>query len=68
MIDLRGNPGGLAAMIMGLSGYFLPERQTLGVMKTRESELKFVANPRLVNGSGQRVEPFDGPVAILVDG
>ena len=27
IIDLRGNPGGLAAMIMGLSGYFLPDRR-----------------------------------------
>ena len=68
VLDLRGNPGGLAAMIMGISGYFLPERLTLGVMKTRESELKFVAIPRLVNGSGERVEPYAGPVAILIDG
>jgi carboxyl-terminal processing protease len=67
VIDLRGNPGGLAAMIMGLSGYFLSDRQTLGVMKTRESELKFVSIPRLVDGSGHRVEPFDGPVAVIVD-
>jgi carboxyl-terminal processing protease len=67
VIDLRGNPGGLAAMIMGLSGYFLPDRQTLGVMKTRESELKFVSIPRLVDGSGHRVEPFDGPVGVIVD-
>ena len=49
VIDLRGNPGGLAAMIMGISGHFLTERQPLGTMKTRESELKFAANPRLVN-------------------
>lgn len=68
IIDLRGNPGGLAAMIMGLSGYFLPDRQTLGVMKTRDSELRFVSIPRLVDGSGQRVETFGGPVAVLVDG
>jgi len=67
VIDLRGNPGGLAAMIMGLSGYFLPDRQTLGVMKTRDAELKFVSIPRLVDGSGRRVEPFDGPVAVIVD-
>ena len=32
------------------------------------SELKFVSIPRLVDGSGQRVEPFGGPVAVLVDG
>ncbi|HET7218747.1 MAG TPA: S41 family peptidase [Vicinamibacterales bacterium] len=67
VIDLRGNPGGLAAMIMGISGHFLTERTPLGTMKTRESELRFAANPRLVNGAGQRVEPYAGPVAILVD-
>ena len=70
VIDLRGNPGGLAAMIMGLSGHFLAERSTLGVMTTKQSEhpLKFNANPRLVDGNGERVEPYAGPVAILVDG
>jgi carboxyl-terminal processing protease len=69
VIDLRGNPGGLAAMIMGLAGHFVSERdQLLGVMKTRQSEMKFPANPRLVNGAGERVEPYKGPVAILVDG
>ena len=68
VIDLRGNPGGLAAMIMGLAGHFMTERATLGVMKTRDAEMKFPANPRLVNGAGDRVEPYAGPVAILVDG
>jgi carboxyl-terminal processing protease len=67
VIDLRGNPGGLAAMIMGISGHFLTERKPLGTMKTRDADLQFAANPRLVNGAGQRVEPFAGPVAILVD-
>ena len=67
IVDLRGNPGGLAAMLMGISGHFVAERKALGVMKTRDTEFRFVANPRLVNGSGQRVEPFAGPVAILVD-
>lgn len=67
VIDLRGNPGGLAAMIMGISGHFLNERLSLGTMKSREATLKFAANPRLVNAAGQRVEPFKGPVAILVD-
>lgn len=68
VIDLRGNPGGLAAMIMGLAGHFVTERATLGVMKARQAEMKFPANPRLVNGAGERVEPYAGPVAILVDG
>jgi carboxyl-terminal processing protease len=67
IIDLRGNPGGLAAMLMGISGHFVNERKILGTMKTRESELRFVANPRLVNAAGERVTPYAGPVAIIVD-
>jgi carboxyl-terminal processing protease len=67
IIDLRGNPGGLAAMLMGISGHFLSERVTLGVMKTRDNELRFASNPRLVTASGERVQPFAGPLAILVD-
>jgi carboxyl-terminal processing protease len=67
VLDLRGNPGGLAAMIMGISGHFLEERTPLGTMKTRDTELKFAANPRLVNARGERVTPYRGPVAILVD-
>jgi carboxyl-terminal processing protease len=67
IIDLRGNPGGLAAMLMGISGHFVAEPKVLGVMKTREREFKFAANPRLVNAAGERVRPYAGPVAILVD-
>jgi carboxyl-terminal processing protease len=67
VIDLRGNPGGLAAMLMGISGHFVGERKSLGVMKTRDSEFRFVANPRLVNLAGERVDPYTGPVAILID-
>jgi carboxyl-terminal processing protease len=67
VLDLRGNPGGLAAMLMGISGHFVGERKTLGVMKTRDSELSFFTNPRLVNAAGERVAPFAGPLAILVD-
>lgn len=68
VIDLRGNPGGLAAMMMGIAGHFVNERTPLGVMKMRESELNFTVNPRLVNPAGERVGVFAGPVAILVDG
>jgi carboxyl-terminal processing protease len=67
VVDLRGNPGGLAAMMMGLSGHFLDEPKPLGVMKTRDHELRFAANPRRVNAAGERVTPFAGPLAILVD-
>jgi len=68
VIDLRGNPGGLAAMIMGIAGHFVADRATLGVMRTRDSELRFAVNPRLVNSVGERVTPYAGPLAILVDG
>src|SRR6185436_14563881 len=48
--------------------YFTPNRDTLGVMKAKANEpLKFNANPRLVNAQGERVKPFAGSVAILVD-
>jgi carboxyl-terminal processing protease len=58
----------MAGMLMGISGYFLDTPRELGTMKTRDSELRFVANPRRVNAGGARVAPFAGPVAILVDG
>ena len=67
VIDLRGNPGGVLTMIMGLSGHFLDTPVNLGVIKTRESSLNLVANPRMVGTAGQAVQPFGGPVAILVD-
>ena len=69
VIDLRGNPGGMAAMIMGIAGHFVRDHGVLGVMKTKDkTELTFPANPRLVNDAGERVEPFSGPLAIVVDG
>jgi carboxyl-terminal processing protease len=68
VVDLRGNPGGLAGMMMGIAGHFIPTPESLGVMKSRDNELRFTVNPRLVNAQGERVRTFDGPVAILVDG
>ena len=62
IIDLRGNPGGIGGLVMGMGGHFLREHgRSLGHMTTREASLDFVANPR---GPGAI---FDGPVAILVD-
>ena len=68
VVDLRGNPGGLAAMMMGIAGHFVPDAIPLGVMKTRDNELKFTVNPRRVNAAGERVDVYSGPVAIIVDG
>lgn len=68
VIDLRGNLGGVAGMMMGVAGHFLNEPQTLGTMRTRGDEMRFAANPRRSTDAGVPVEPFAGPLAILVDG
>jgi carboxyl-terminal processing protease len=67
VIDLRGNTGGAAAMTMGIAGHFFGESKTLGVMMTRDSTFNILAIPRRVNAAGELVEPFAGPLAILVD-
>jgi carboxyl-terminal processing protease len=67
VIDLRQNPGGVLTMLMGVSGHFFDRPRTLGTLHTRESELKLIANPRLVSAEGAGVAPFAGRVAIIVD-
>jgi carboxyl-terminal processing protease len=67
VIDLRGNVGGMVGMIIGVAGHFTTKPITLGVLIARDNTLKLPANPRFVDTSGQRVQPFAGPVAILVD-
>ena len=68
VVDLRGNPGGVGGMVMGIGGHFVKELVALGTMRTRQGELRFMANPRPVNPAGERVDPFAGPLAILMDG
>jgi carboxyl-terminal processing protease len=61
MIDLRGNPGGIGAMAMGIAGFLISQPdQKLGTMYMRTLPLRFVIFPR--------AEVYSGPVAILVDG
>jgi carboxyl-terminal processing protease len=61
IIDVRGNPGGQAAMGMGMAGWFVEEKNiNMGTVRTRENTLKLVINPR--------TPVYRGPVAILVDG
>ncbi|MCU1326066.1 MAG: peptidase [Bryobacterales bacterium] len=60
VLDLRGNPGGIGIMAMGIAGFFVSEQgKKLGEMKMRDVTLKFVIYPR--------AEVYDGPLAILVD-
>lgn len=67
VIDLRGNTGGAAAMTMGIAGHFFAESRKLGTMITRDSTLNILAVPRKVNPAGELVEPFAGPLALVVD-
>ncbi len=67
VLDLRGNPGGLAGMVMGVAGHFLSRPDSLGMLRLRGTTLHLVANPRRVDADGQPVEPFGGNLAILVD-
>lgn len=61
ILDLRGNPGGVAPMAMGMAGHLIGVRgQSLGTMQFRDMTLRLVVNPR--------AERIDGPVAVLVDG
>ncbi|MEM7165950.1 MAG: S41 family peptidase [Planctomycetota bacterium] len=61
IIDVRGNPGGIGGMVMGMSGWLIDESgRHLGVMKQRVGEIHFAVFPR--------AETYPGRVAILIDG
>ena len=60
ILDLRGNPGGIGIMAMGIAGFFVGESgQQLGVMKMRDTTLKFAIFPR--------PDVYRGKLAILLD-
>ena len=47
ILDLRGNPGGIGIMAMGIAGFFIDDSgRKLGEMKTRDTTLKFTVFPR----------------------
>jgi carboxyl-terminal processing protease len=61
VIDVRGNPGGVGGLAMGVAGWFTDKSgMQLGTQYMRGLKLNFVIFPR--------PEPFRGPVAVLVDG
>ena len=60
ILDLRGNPGGIGIMAMGIAGFFVGDSgHELGEMKTRDTTLKFKVFPR--------AETYAGRLAILLD-
>ena len=61
ILDIRGNPGGIGLMAVGMGNYFIEKpNQKLGTMFARKGKLHFAFNPVL--------ETYKGPVVILVDG
>ena len=61
VVDLRGNPGGIGGLAMGVAGWFTSQSGLrLGTMYLRTASVKFAVFPR--------AEPFRGPLAVLVDG
>jgi carboxyl-terminal processing protease len=61
VLDLRGNPGGIGGLAMGVAGWFTDQSGLqLGTEYLRGLTIKFVIFPR--------AEPFRGPLAVLVDG
>lgn len=61
IIDLRGNPGGIGAMAMGMAGRLIDKPGLrLGDMYMRDTTMHFVVFPQ--------TDVFRGPVAVLVDG
>ncbi|HZI19021.1 MAG TPA: S41 family peptidase [Pyrinomonadaceae bacterium] len=59
VFDLRGNPGGLGVMGIGLAGMLSDEEILLGTMRQRRGHTNFLVNPQ--------PDPFAGPVVVLLD-
>lgn len=59
VLDLRGNPGGVGAMVIPLARQVLHETASLGELRTRESAYAF--------NVGGNPEAFRGPLVILLD-
>lgn len=67
VVDLRGNPGGVGAMAGALARFFVSSRVQLGTMYMRGAELQFNAEPVVVTSGGERLRPFTGPLAMVID-
>jgi carboxyl-terminal processing protease len=67
VLDLRGNTGGVAGMVMRIAGHFIDEPVPLGLLQLRGNEMRFVVNPQRVDAAGRAVEPYIRPLALLTD-
>eukprot|EP00913_Durusdinium_trenchii_P006397 g6009.t1 len=68
IIDIRGNLGGIGGLAIGMSRHIVSEPASLGTMTMRGATLKFNVTPALSTSWGDRVKPFDGKLAVVIDG
>lgn len=62
IVDLRENPGGVAAMSMGVAGHFMSKKgHSLGVMSDRRTTLNLRVFPR------PKSQRWEGRLVLLVD-
>lgn len=59
IFDLRGNPGGVGGMAPGIAGLLVKEQTSLGSMKNRSSETKFIVYPQ--------ADVYDGKIVVVTD-
>jgi carboxyl-terminal processing protease len=67
VLDLRGNTGGVAGMVMRIAGHFIEEPVPLGLLQLRGNEMRFVVNPQRVDATGRALEPYARPLALVTD-
>ncbi|MDQ4120539.1 MAG: S41 family peptidase [Acidobacteriota bacterium] len=60
IFDLRGNPGGLGILAAGIAGNLVAEQTSLGSLKFRLTEQKFIAYPQ--------ADSYKGKIVVLTDG
>ncbi len=67
IIDLRGNLGGVLTTMVPLAAHLVSDPVLLGRLTRSDGQLDFRVFPRRVANDGSRINPFDGPIAILID-
>ncbi|HEX8267854.1 MAG TPA: S41 family peptidase [Pyrinomonadaceae bacterium] len=60
VFDVRGNVGGLGVLAAGITGNLVTEQTSLGSLKFRAAEQKFIAYPQ--------ADSYKGKVVVLTDG
>ncbi|HYP51642.1 MAG TPA: S41 family peptidase, partial [Pyrinomonadaceae bacterium] len=60
VFDVRGNVGGLGALAAGITGNLVTEQTSLGSLKFRAAEQRFIAYPQ--------ADSYKGKVVVLTDG